>query len=141
MNATRRHARGSFLLEALAALVVFTLALLGLATSVAAGLRQAGSAQWRNEAVDIAAATLARMSVEDPGTLAARYAADRGADGYLALVAQAMRLPGVTATTNLPTVEIIDEADARRVLVTLFWQPPGAARIHHAALAAVFPAR
>jgi hypothetical protein len=46
----------------------------------------------------------------------------------------------VTATNNLPTIEIADAGDARRVLVTLFWQPPGAGRTDRASLAAVLPA-
>jgi type IV pilus assembly protein PilV len=130
--------RGSFLLEALVALVVFSLALLGLASGVAAALRQAGAAQWRGEAVDLAAATLARMSTADPVTLADRYGSDSG-DEYLALVARAMHLPGVSATTNAPQVEIRDEADARNVRVTLYWQLPGDARAHQVSVAGVMP--
>ena len=55
-----RHMRGTFLLEALVAIVVFSLALLGLASAIAGALRQAGAAQWRSEAVDAGASTLAR---------------------------------------------------------------------------------
>jgi type IV pilus assembly protein PilV len=134
------HARGTFLLEALVAIVIFSLALLGLAAATAGALRQAGAAQWRGEAVDAGASTLARMSVEHPATLAARYDAAAEGDGYRMLLSRALRLPGVSASSNRPDVVIVDDADYRRILVTLFWQPPGDARIHHTRVGTVLPA-
>ncbi|HEY3533551.1 MAG TPA: hypothetical protein VGL43_10560 [Casimicrobiaceae bacterium] len=135
-----KHVRGAFLVEALVAIVIFSLALLGLAAAIVGALRQAGAAQWRGEAVDTAASTLARMSVEDPATLAARYDVAAEGDGYHALLARATRLPGVSASSNRPDVAIVDDADRRRILVTLFWQLPGDARIHHARVGTVLPA-
>jgi type IV pilus assembly protein PilV len=137
---TMNHTRGTFLLEALVAIVIFSLALLGLAAAIAGALRQAGAAQWRGEAVDAGASTLARMSVEDPATLAARYDAVAEGDGYRTLLARALRLPGVSPSSNRPDVAIVDDADQRRILVTLFWQLPGDARIHHARVGTVLPA-
>lgn len=135
--AVPQRSQGAFLLEALVAIVVFSLALLGVAAAVAASLRHAGDAHWRSEAVDLGAATLARMSLEDPALLVSRY--DAGGNGYRALLAQAARLPGVSAFANVPAVTIDDDAERRRILVTLYWQPPGDARIHHAQVAAALP--
>jgi type IV pilus assembly protein PilV len=131
--------RGSFLVEALVAVVVFSLALLGLASAIAGALRQTAGAQWRSEAFDIGSSTLARMSLEDAATLAVRYDAATDGDGYRALLARAMRLPGVSASANRPDVAIVDEADRRRVFVTLFWQLPGDGRVHRAQASAVLP--
>ena len=136
---TMNRARGAFLLEALVAIVVFSLALLGLASAIAGALRQAGAAQWRSEAVDAGASTLARMSVEDPATLPARYDSVTEGDGYRALLARALRLPGVSTSSNRPGLAIVDDADRRRVLVTLFWQMPGDTRVHRALVGTVLP--
>jgi type IV pilus assembly protein PilV len=117
--------RGVFLLEALIALVVFALATIGLFGVLAAALRESGNAQWRNEAFDIASSTLARMWAEDPAVLAARYDAATNGTGYQALLAAAMRLPGVTPFVNAPVVTIEDGAlGGRRVSVTVRWRVP-----------------
>jgi type IV pilus assembly protein PilV len=129
--------RGAFLLEALVALVVFSLALIGLASGVAAALAQMEQAQWRSEAIDIASGTIGRIDTEDSASLRDRYAAD--GDGYRALFAQAARLPGVTRMSNAPRVEIDDAAEGRIVRVTLFWQRPGDARVHQASITGVVP--
>lgn len=137
-RAGARRCRGQFLVEALVALGVFSLGMLALLALLAGALRTSGSAQWRSEGVDIAASALARMWTEDPGTLAARYAATDG-DGYRAILAQAMRLPGVTAATNVPSVTVDDTAQRRRVRVTVLWQLPAEAVVHRASVTGVLP--
>ena len=128
-----------FLLEALVALCVFSLGMLGLLGLLAAALAASGSAQWRREGFDIAAAGVARMAAEAPATLAAHYDAASGGDGYRQILAQAMRLPGVTAQVNAPRVTIDDLAEGRRVQVTVHWQLPGERSAHQASVSAVLP--
>lgn len=132
--------RGMFLLEALLALVVFSVGLLGLLGLVAAALRESGSARWRGEAFDVASATLSRMWAEDPSALASSYDGATDGPGYRALLDAAMRLPGVSAGVNAPLVTIEDAATgSRRVLVTVFWQLPAERSAHHASVTGVLP--
>ncbi|HEX6138493.1 MAG TPA: hypothetical protein VF059_12615 [Casimicrobiaceae bacterium] len=130
--------RGVFLLEALLALVVFSLATIGLLGVVGAALRESGNAQWRNEALDIAASTLARMWAEDPAALAARYDAATNGSGYQALLGAAMRLPGVTPFVNAPVVTIEDGVlGGRRISVTVHWRVPAERDPHRASVSEV----
>jgi len=131
--------RGMFLLEALVALCVFSLGMLGLLGLLAGALRTSGSAQWRGEGFDIAAAAVARMWAEAPAALAARYDAGGDGDGYRQILAQAMRLPGVSAQVNAPRITIDDDADGRRIRVTVHWQLPGESVVHQASVTAVLP--
>jgi type IV pilus assembly protein PilV len=141
MNGRRfERARGVFLLEALVALVVFTLGAIALLGVIADALRATGTARWRGEAFDIASSTLSRMWAEDPAALAARYDAAASGPGYQALLAAAMRLPGVNALANAPVVTIDDGAsDGRRVSVTVFWQLPVERSPHRASVTGVLP--
>ena len=141
MNArgfARRH-RGSFLVEALVAVVVFSIALLGLASSIATGERASGSAQWREEAFDIAAATLAEMAAETPAGLVARYGPPGDGAGYQRLLARATRLPGVRADAHAPVVDIVDDASRRTVAISIYWQRPGDSEVHVATLGTSMP--
>lgn len=131
--------RGMFLLEALVALVVFSLGMLGLLGLLAGALRASGSAQWRTEGFDIASATLARMWTEDPATLAARYDAAADGAGYRQLLSDAMRLPGVSASANAPSVAVDDVAEGRRIRISVHWQLPADAVAHDASIVGVLP--
>ena len=140
MRVTRGAQRGLFLLEALIALVVFSLAMLGLAGVVGHALRESGSARWRGEVFELASSTLGRMWVEDAATLATRYDALADGAAYRALLAAALRLPGVTVDKNVPVVTITDEAlGRRRARVTVYWQAPGDSRVHEASASAILP--
>lgn len=140
-RATAARCRGTFLLEALVALCVFSLGMLGLLGLLAGALRASGSAQWRSEGFDIAAAAVARMWTEEPGTLESRYDAAAGGAGYRAILAQAMRLPGVTTAINAPRVTVEDTGERRRVRVTVLWQLPSDAVAHQASVIGVLPHR
>jgi len=130
-----RNHRGLFLVEAIVAVVVFSIALLGLASSIASGLRAGGAAQWRSEALDIGAATLGEMTMEAPAGLVARYGPPGDGDGYQRLLARAARLPGVRADVHAPVVDIVDDATQRTVTVSIYWQGPNDAQPHVATLA------
>lgn len=135
----KRGHRGGFLLEALVALVVFSLASIALLGLVAGALRQSGSAQWRAEAVGIASAAVSLMWTEEPAALVSSYDSTARGPGYRELVAAAMRLPGVAAGTNEPRVSIVDLPDGRRVSVTVFWQLPSDIASHRAVVAGTLP--
>jgi type IV pilus assembly protein PilV len=137
----RSASRGAFLLEALVALIVLSLGLLGVLGLLAGAMRASGSAQWRSEGFDIAAAALAVISADDPAGLAARYDAAVDGPGYRQLLVQAMRLPGVSPDVNAPIVSIVDSAESRRIRVIVRWQLPGEAAGHRASVSGALPHR
>ena len=124
--------RGIVLLEALIAVLILSLAMLGVLGLATRALHDAANAHWRSEAASLAESTIARMWVENPSTLADRYGSAAGGPGLRDIVAAASRLPGVTSTTNLPIVEVANEASGAspRVTLTLFWQSPADAVPH-----------
>ena len=137
----RGKLQGAYLLEALIALVVFSLGLLGLLGLLAGALHASGGARWRGEGFAIAAGTLARIATEDPGSLVARYDAATDGAGYRALLAQALRLPGVSADVNAPSVGVDDTTGSRRIRVTVHWQLPGETATHEVSISAALPHR
>lgn len=137
----RSASRGAFLLEALVSLIVLSLGLLGVLGLLAGAMHASGSAQWRSEGFDVAAAALSRIFTDDPAGLAARYDASVDGPGYRELLVQAMRLPGVSPDVNAPIVSIVDSAENRRIRVIVHWQLPGEATSHNASVSAVLPHR
>lgn len=140
----RRQATcGIVLLEALIAVLVLSLGALGIAGLAARALRDAGNAHWRGEAASLATSTLARMWTEDPSTLAARYDSSAGGAGFRDVVAAASRLPGVSATRNVPVVAVREDdvGPSPRVTITLFWQTPDDATAHRYAIEQVVASR
>jgi len=139
LTARRWPASGTFLLEALVAIVVFAVGTLGLLELIAGAARESGNARWRNEAFTLAASTLSRMWTDDPATLNALYDATSGA-GYRALRVAAERLPGVSSGVNAPLVAVDTSIPGRwRVAITVFWQQPGERRAHRALAAGMLP--
>ena len=134
-----RRAAGTFLLEALVAIVVFAIGTLGLLELIAGAAHESGNARWRGEAFTLAASALSEMWTSDPATLDARYDAASGA-GYRALHAAAERLPGVDTAQNAPLVTVDGSLPGRwQVAVTVFWQQPGERRAHRAVAAGMLP--
>ena len=131
--------RGAFLIEALVALIVVSMAAAGLFALSANALRAAANALARTEAADIAVAALGRISVETLATLADRYDAHVPGPGYRALASTAAVLPGANAAQNAPVVSIATgpSAGSRQVSVAIFWRLPNEAAPHRAALTTV----
>ena len=135
--------RGAFLIEALVAIVIISIAAAGLFMLVARAISASGDALIRAEAAHLVAATLSRMSAEDPSMLSERYDATTNGAGYVALAAAAKRLPGVSDSANLPIVSVTPGPSlaSRRVAVTVLWQSPASPAPHRAAMATVVAPR
>ena len=135
----RRSARGAFLIEALIAILVVSIAAAGLFTLMANLLRTSSESLLRAEATELAVAALAQMAVENPDTLAEHYDALAGAAGFVSLVVAARRLPGVTGSANLPLVAVDPgpSAGTRRVTVTVQWRTPSALAAHRTSMSTV----
>ncbi len=129
--------RGSFLLEALIAILIIALAVLGLVGLLAHSMQNVDDAKFRGEAAFLANAYIGEMWVADKTTLAAQFDSVSGGAQYAefqAVVAQ--RLPN----TNPPTVTVAAGVPptSRNVRVTITWRPPGDAETHqHDAIATI----
>jgi type IV pilus assembly protein PilV len=128
-----RDQRGIVLLEALVALLIFSVGVLGLIGLQATSVKQASAAEYRSTAVLQANDLVSRMWVSDRTDLIlqAQFATD-GA-GYKAWKdAWVSALPGASATANKPTVAIVSQPKGATatlgtnlVTITIYWQAPG----------------
>jgi type IV pilus assembly protein PilV len=109
---TGRNERGSALVEALVAVLLFSIGIIALLRVLGASVKDAGDVEYRATAATIADQTIGRMWV-DRGNLGAY------AENAAALAALPNGTRTVTVTGNVVTV-------------TINWQPPGAdtARTH-----------
>jgi type IV pilus assembly protein PilV len=129
--------RGSFLLEGLIALLIFTFGLLGLIGSVAGSIRASNDARYRIEAINLANAMIGDMWTTRAPALDTEF----GPGGAKLIVwqAQAARLLPSATGTNVPLVDLSRpglSSQSRSVLVTIFWQAPGETTRHQLLLTA-----
>ena len=130
---------GALVLEALIAVAVFSIGVLGTLALHARSIGHIDDARYRGEAARLAHALIGTMWTEDPASLAARYDADRAGNGYESFARLAHRLPGADIPANAPEVRVGDgpSATSRTVSVTVHWQRPGTAARHHYVATAV----
>jgi type IV pilus assembly protein PilV len=127
--------RGSFMLEALIAVLIVAFGLLGLIGMEARALQSTGDAQYRSEAAYLATDNLGKMWTYDLNLLIADFSDTAGPgtpyDEFKKMVA--LRLPGAAsiAAPN-PAVTITNRGGAGGpasngfdVDITVSWQPPG----------------
>jgi type IV pilus assembly protein PilV len=134
------HAQHSaFLLEALVALLIFSLGVMAIAGLQSRVARHFNDAQYRANAAELVHATIASMRASDTATLAVRFDPSARTSDWLALVGQAKRLPGVSDVQNVPAIQIIDgpTTTSRQVSLSVFWQAPGDVAAHRYATTAV----
>ena len=130
---------GAFLLEALVALLIFSLGVMAMAGLQGRAARHFNDAQFRADAAELAQATIASMRASDPATLATRFDPTAKTPEWSALLGQAKRLPGVSDVQNVPTLQVIDgpTTTSRQVLLSVFWQTPGDPAAHRYAASTV----
>ena len=121
----RKAQGGSFLLEALIGILVFSFGVLGLVGLQAQSIRHINDAQYRAEAVYLAQSLVARMWADDPATLAASY--QPGGPGYLQFREMVKSLPNGALAVNNPQVVVAPgpAVGSSLVTVTVFWILPG----------------
>ena len=126
-------------MEAIVALLIFSFGLAAIAGLQARAVRHFNDAQYRANAAELAYATVASMHASDPATLAAPFDAALNGAGWLALVDQARKLPGVTESANAPAIQFADgpTATSRQLTLTVSWQPPDDPAAHRYAISAV----
>ncbi len=123
-----REQAGVMLLEALIAILVFSLGILSLVALQATSIKLVGDAKYRTDATLLANRLIGQMWVSG-GSLADFDTSTPGAayNAWLADVSGPEGLPGVVAassgvTSTLPVVAV-DPATGQ-VVITLFWRTP-----------------
>lgn len=121
--------QGSMLIEALVAILIFSMGILAIVGLQATSVKLSTDAKYRSDASLLANQLIGQMSVAAPdtATLIAGFSSPNGAD-YLTWVASSVQpnLPGVTGA-RLPTVAVVAVNAATQVTVTLRWQAPSEA--------------
>lgn len=117
------------LLEALIAILIFSIGILGIVGMQASAVKASGDARYRTQASLLANQLIGQMWVDDttPATLLANYSTSQAK--YLAWLGDVQNaLPGVVANTaTAPTVVINTGGSTPIVTITLFWKPPSEA--------------
>ena len=120
---TRGRQQGSTLLEALVAILIFSLGILAIIGMQAASISASSEAKYRSDANLIVSGLLGRMQSGDPATLAAAYIGSSGTGGveYTAWLPKVQAaLPGAS---DFPPTVTVDGTG--RVSITVFWRAPG----------------
>ncbi len=127
---------GMILIEALVAILIFALGVLGIVAMQAVTIGQVSEAKYRIDAANLTDQLLGQMWSDDHATttLQTKYASTSGSayQAWRALVQN--RLPG--ASQHAPQVSIQPDSTSSDVLkstvtVIVYWQPPGSSQVHN----------
>lgn len=129
---TKQH--GVILLEALIAILIFAIGVLGIIALQATTIQQVGEAKYRTDAANLTEQLIGQMWADDhtTATLQGKYASGNGSTYLLWKTAVESRLPG--AAKKAPQVTIVaDASDSTKSTVTIlvYWQPPGSNQMHN----------
>jgi type IV pilus assembly protein PilV len=136
---TARRQGGAFLLEALIAILIFSLGVLGIVGLQARSLKAVGDAQYRGEAAFLAQTLAGRMWAHDPTDVQTYFGS--GGTGFTAWKTQVTDattgLPGAAA--NEPTIDFtpLDSKQGVLATITIYWQAPGDDAVHQYVTSAV----
>jgi type IV pilus assembly protein PilV len=127
-HASRSLQQGSFMLEALIAILIVALGILGTVGLYARSIQNVDDAKFRGEAALLANTLVGQMWVTDTklANLTARFDSGSGGAEYVefaALVAQ--RLPNSAARPPTVTVTAGPTPTSSNVLITIWWVNPG----------------
>lgn len=132
-NNARTGQHGVVILEALVAIVIFSIGILGLVGALSTSVSNASDAQYRTEAAFLADTLVAQMHMAKPSSGTDSRSTDFLSPSGASFTAWSNRvtsgataLPGTSVTTNKPTVEFTGNT----VKVSIFWQTKGSASRH-----------
>lgn len=120
----KREQQGIVLLDALIAIVIFAIGILGIVHLQSNAVSYASDAEYRTEAAMLADQVIARMWVADPQTLTTAFNGSDGAGGagYTAWNALVARLPSGSGAITVDANGVTE--------VTVSWTPPGVDTVH-----------
>lgn len=133
MKQPATNQRGSMLLEALIAILIFSMGILAIVGLQAASIRLSSDAKYRTDAIMLANEIIGRMWVADrtPATLQGNFQGGQGTNGaeYTRWAAKVFAaLPGASGV-NQPTITVAPvigtDSTSAQVTVTVFWNLPG----------------
>jgi len=135
----RRAQRGAVLLEALVAIAVFGVGVLGHLELQAQAFRHLDAANARGDAARLADALLARMWAGDPARIARQFGGGSGRASEDEFIARARALPGGNDPDNSPEVSVAPGPTpaSRRVTIVVRWRAPGEIVAHRHRVTAV----
>jgi len=126
---------GYMLLEVMVSILIFSVGVLGIMGLLATAIQHDSDAQNRTDACFLVDDLVGQMWADHrlvPTDLQAKYAGGNGGGdgpGYTAWLNRIIgnqKLPGVTASANLPVVGVTPStATSSAVSITLSWQAPG----------------
>ena len=125
-----RRQDGSYLLEALIAILIFSFGILGLIGLLGSSIRITNDARYRTEAANLASAMIADMWTMTAAEMDTQFGSGGTKLGAWQAKARVL-LP--SATTYPPTVDLSQPGlspESRTVVVTVFWQIPGEPEKH-----------
>ena len=139
VRSARRSQRGVVLVEALIAILIFSLGILGVVGMQARSVQVMTEATFRAQAAQHASELLSEMWTADPGQRANLYSSSastpirytqwktRMTTGSLALPGVASNPPQVTVNTQQVAYSAVGAGSqtVSAVTITVFWQPPG----------------
>lgn len=139
MTSSPRAQQGSMLLEALIAILIFSLGIIAIVGLQATSIRLSSDAKYRGDASLLAERLLGQMWVSDrtAANLASSFSSASGATPAGAMYSSWLTnvlntLPGVSGVAaNQPTVTVSTAASSvGEVTITLRWQGPGDTSAH-----------
>lgn len=125
---------GSVLLEALIAMLIFSMGILAIVGLQAASIKTASDAKYRSDAAMLANQLIGQMWVSNRTAIPAQFSSPAGAAYVLWAADVQAALPGATA--NMPSVTIATSAAVapatpiHTVSIILRWQAPGETTVH-----------
>jgi type IV pilus assembly protein PilV len=122
---------GSYLLEALIAILIFSFGILGLIGLLGSSIRITNDARYRTEAANLASAMISDMWTMTPAQLDTEFGFS-GAGKLGAWETKAAELLPQATGTNKPTVALSPglSQQSRTAVVTVLWQMPGESTPH-----------
>lgn len=116
---------GSFLLEAMIAILIFSMGILAIVGLQAASIARSSDANYRTQASLLANQLIGEMWASDHASLQATYqgVSGSGGAGYAAWLAKVAVLPGAAA--NPPIVTVTPASG--QVVITVSWKQPNEA--------------
>ena len=123
---------GAVLLEAMVAILIFSIGILAVVGLQAMAVESVSEAKYRTDASFLANQIIGEMWVNRANAASYDYAGTGTPPTALANWVTSIEndLPGVSASANRPTVTVTGAAPNWTVTVTVFWQPPSTTTPH-----------
>jgi len=118
---------GSYLLEALVAILIFAFGVLGLVGLLGSSIRVTNDARYRAEAANLANGMIAEMWTTTPANIVSEF----GSSGTK-LPAWTTKIAALLPGGYAPAVTVEDgfSTESKNVVVTIYWQLPGESTRH-----------